>query len=617
MGANEFANGEGGRPAPRAQYLHSTVLRRRDQRRRHGRLRERPAGLRLRRPTRTRDKSVQGDPYRRASSTSRDRAQPLGPTLRAVRQQRPRRRPQPRRACRAGETFTDAPGGHGVDARRRRHAMRRSRSQGGVSASASLIARWSCRRRRRTSASRRRSRSSHHYKVKAVFQTANNIRRTRSCASRASTSARSRRSSTPSDGKQAARRHDAHRATRACRSTRTRRSRSARASSSRATSSSTSSRARRRRRRSATATRSRSTRRSSPVQLDQILTVAAVRHAQATSSAARASSRPASASGGARGLQPLDPVLEARLPATARSSTTRTLGTEQHDLSRLHQERGRDRRGALDRNAEAAQVPHHRLQHDARRAFAREHASSRAPIAELPRTLRAGEPALAALNAAFPPLRRFDPRLSARPCAPRGPALDASLPFVRAAPRPRPSRRAARPGRATCARRCRALTQLEQAHVPLYEQVRAASSCQNEVILPWTQGQDPGPGLPGRSGRSTRSRPSRWPASPARAARATPTASGSASWSPRPNYAYPLGTGKFFLTGQPLKGVNPPPPRTTSAAAAPDVPVRDPAAARPALEPRRRAERRHRSARRASTSSRSRCRTRSHVRCRR
>ncbi len=39
----------------------------------------------------------------------------------------------------------------------------------------------------------------------------------------------------------------------------------------------------------------------------------------------------------------------------------------------------------------------------------------------------------------------------------------------------------------------------------------------------------------------------------------TPTASGSASWSPPGNYAYPAGS-NFFLTGEPLKGVNPPPP---------------------------------------------------------
>jgi len=32
-----------------------------------------------------------------------------------------------------------------------------------------------------------------------------------------------------------------------------------------------------------------------------------------------------------------------------------------------------------------------------------------------------------------------------------------------------------------------ALARLQRASVPLYEQVRAASSCQNEVILPWTR----------------------------------------------------------------------------------------------------------------------------------
>ena len=102
--------------------------------------------------------------------------------------------------------------------------------------------------------------------------------------------------------------------------------------------------------------------------------------------------------------------------------------------------------------------------------------------------------------------------------------------------------------------------------MPLYEQVRAASSCQNDVILPWTQRQDPGQDVPGTRARSTRRRPSRCPASPARAARATPTASGSACCVDRrrstPTRSAPTSSSS---PATPLQGVNPPARRTTRA----------------------------------------------------
>ena len=60
----------------------------------------------------------------------------------------------------------------------------------------------------------------------------------------------------------------------------------------------------------------------------------------------------------------------------------------------------------------------------------------------------------------------------------------------------------------TCGPPSRSLAKLNVDAIPLHEQVRAASSCQNEVILPWTQGQDPGPDVP-RHRRSSRRRRSR------------------------------------------------------------------------------------------------------------
>ncbi|HEX6389610.1 MAG TPA: MlaD family protein [Solirubrobacteraceae bacterium] len=106
-------------------------------------------------------------------------------------------------------------------------------------------------------------------------------------------------------------------------------------------------------------------------------------------------------------------------------------------------------------------------------------------VAELPRTLRAGMPALAALNAAFPPLRRLirDLRPGVRSSAP---TLRANLPLVRelrgllSKPELRGLVSDLRPT-------VPALAKLNRATIPLMSQTRLASSCQNEVILPWTK----------------------------------------------------------------------------------------------------------------------------------
>ena len=105
-----------------------------------------------------------------------------------------------------------------------------------------------------------------------------------------------------------------------------------------------------------------------------------------------------------------------------------------------------------------------------------------------------------------------------------------------------------------------ALTTLNQRSVPLYDQVSQASSCQNDVILPWTKDkiQDktfPAHGpvyeeatkpLPGLAGESR-------------------SGDANGQWFrvmlTTPKFAYPMGTDKFFLTGQPLQGVNPPTPK--------------------------------------------------------
>jgi phospholipid/cholesterol/gamma-HCH transport system substrate-binding protein len=190
-------------------------------------------------------------------------------------------------------------------------------------------------------------------------------------------------------------------------------------------------------------------------------------------------------------------------------------------------------------------------------ALAREQANLSATIAELPRTLHAGLPALAALNNAFPHLRRFikDFRPATRSS---GPALDASTPFVRQL-RYLVSKPELRGLVSALVPTVPSLTRLNVATSPLYEQVRLLSSCQNEQVLPWSHDtiQDPvfpavGPvyvestkplgGLAGESRAGDAN--SQW-------FRVLLTGG---------NYTYPDGAGKFLQSTAPLMGVNPPPP---------------------------------------------------------
>jgi phospholipid/cholesterol/gamma-HCH transport system substrate-binding protein len=191
------------------------------------------------------------------------------------------------------------------------------------------------------------------------------------------------------------------------------------------------------------------------------------------------------------------------------------------------------------------------------RAFGRAETELAAGIGELPRTLDAGLPALAALNASFPAVRRLarDARDGVRSSAP---ALRASTPLAREL------RGLLSAGELQgLARELRAvvpdLARLNGRLPSLYEQVRALSSCQTEAILPWSsdtiqdrtfpaQGkvfeEAPKPlvGLAGES-RSGDANGQWFRVLLARTAF---------------QYAYPLGTDRFALTGQPLQGVNPP-----------------------------------------------------------
>ena len=158
-----------------------------------------------------RDKSVKGDPYRRAAVDRFAIAGAARPALRAARQERPRRRPRP--VARAGRRDV-----HRLARRPRRrrpegrHAVRRRRSPRHGAFRVGLADAAGRRRRRRTSASRRRSRSATTTRSRRSSRRRTTSARTRPCASRASRSARSRRSRTPRTAAQAARRDDAPRA---------------------------------------------------------------------------------------------------------------------------------------------------------------------------------------------------------------------------------------------------------------------------------------------------------------------------------------------------------------------------------------------------------------------
>ncbi len=189
-----------------------------------------------------------------------------------------------------------------------------------------------------------------------------------------------------------------------------------------------------------------------------------------------------------------------------------TLGILQHDLSNYVKTAGVTA-GALDRDPEALKSLVTDFNTTAA-AFASEQSNLEATVAELPRTLRAAQPALKSLNESFPPVRRLivDLRPATRSSLP---AINASLPFIHQARlliRPSELRGLTSDLRPLVPSLARLNTNL----VPLYEKVRSASSCQNEVVLPWSHEtvpdqnfpatgqifQEAASGLPGLAGES-------------------------------------------------------------------------------------------------------------------
>jgi virulence factor Mce-like protein len=168
------------------------------------------------------------------------------------------------------------------------------------------------------------------------------------------------------------------------------------------------------------------------------------------------------------------------------------LGVQPHDLSQ-YISRAATVAGALDRDPEALKSLITDFNTTAA-AFAVEQGNLEQTVAELPRTLRAARPALLALNQSFPPLRRLivDFRPAVRSS---GPALDASRPFIDQAEQL--LRQTELKGLVADLRPLVPdLARLNVNLPPLYERVRSASSCQNEVVLPWSNSTLADPNFP-------------------------------------------------------------------------------------------------------------------------
>jgi phospholipid/cholesterol/gamma-HCH transport system substrate-binding protein len=160
------------------------------------------------------------------------------------------------------------------------------------------------------------------------------------------------------------------------------------------------------------------------------------------------------------------------------------LGTQTHDLSRYIAAQGVVT-GALNTHPDQLKS----LVTDFNRtagAFAAAQSSLREAVVQLPRTLSTAIPAFNALNAAFPPLRRFAtaliPGVKTTPVT-----VDKSLPFItqlRLLVQPSELLGLTNDLRPTIP----ALAQLTNATIPLMKnQVRPFASCIANVVIPWSQ----------------------------------------------------------------------------------------------------------------------------------
>ena len=212
---------------------------------------------------------------------------------------------------------------------------------------------------------------------------------------------------------------------------------------------------------------------------------------------------------GGRRLPALDPATGSRRTATRRSCRTPRSASAQHDLSELHRRRRAGR--ARARPQPAALKSLITDFNTAAGAFAREAGSLERAIGELPRTLRAARPALAALNEALPvaaPLRR----------RPASPSIRESGETIDVASRSSARRAGSCPtaelrGLAHDLRpTAPALARLTERRRRSTSRCALASSCENEVLRRVVRGPVSGSELPGhrpglRGGAQAAARP--------------------------------------------------------------------------------------------------------------
>ncbi|HEX2017054.1 MAG TPA: MlaD family protein [Solirubrobacteraceae bacterium] len=230
-----------------------------------------------------------------------------------------------------------------------------------------------------------------------------------------------------------------------------------------------------------------------------------------------------------------------------------TIGQNPHDLSGYLKGAAGTAEG-LDRNPQALQSLLTDFNTTAH-AFSVQQTALEQTVAELPRTLHAAQPALASLNNAFPPVRRlavdFLPGVRSS-----GPALDASLPFVRQL-RGLVSRAELRGLVADLRPTVPALAMLNNVTPAFLAENRAFSSCQNSVVLPWTKLTVPDPNFPATGPVFQEA-----PKPLVGLAGESRTGDANGLWYRvllnAGNYTYNLGNNRFVQTAFPFLGANPP-----------------------------------------------------------
>jgi virulence factor Mce-like protein len=193
-------------------------------------------------------------------------------------------------------------------------------------------------------------------------------------------------------------------------------------------------------------------------------------------------------------------------------------------------------------------------------ALAAEDGALAQAVRDLPQTLATGQPALAALDASFPPLRALATTLD--------PGVRSSVPAVNAAiPLARQLRLLVRPAElrglvSDLRPTVPSLAQLNVRTVPLLDQVRAASGCQNSVILPWTQMTLNDPAFPATG--PVYQEAVKWlPSNGAESRSGDANGQWFRTLVVAPNVVAPIpGGNSFQLSANPIQGANPPKPST-------------------------------------------------------